>query len=355
MPIPVPAWVDGSPPYRNAVNLNKLSDGITNLDGRVTTLESHGVEWDIDTDSTTGFNASHGVQRIRHSTQNFLTNASIEAWFDGTSVAPNGWTAGGDVAVSRTTNATTGSYAAQLIFGTANTGEFYQGIGVNSQVDYTFSCYVERLAGTGNARLVAQDDNAPYSEYTSYPLDTAAGQRLAVLTVKPSNSGRMRFSIKSTDGVTSTWRVDECMAQESLGVATTYQPCLIDDDSSQVVYGQKVLIAPVLINSAYQADTQTITFGATISPDAATGTRFSITATGPLTLDPPTNQADGRPVVVEVLASGAGRTVTIGSGFQRATGVGTSLAITSGKIGIFQMVYSSFAAAWIMTDATQTQ
>jgi hypothetical protein len=196
---------------------------------------------------------------------------------------------------------------------------------------------------------------APFNEYASVALDTAAGQRLAVLSVKPTNSGGMRFAIKSGNTVASTWRVDECMAQESKGVATTWQPCLIDDDSSQVIYGAKTLIVPTLIDPLEQHDTIGITFAATIAPNASQGSRFSITATGPLTLDPPTNQADGRPVVVEVLASGAGRTVTFGAGFQRATGVNTTLAITSGKIGIFQMVYSSFAAAWIMTSATQTQ
>jgi hypothetical protein len=307
------------------------------------------VLWDIDPDS------NNNVQRIRHSTQNFLTNASLEIWLNGTSVAPNGWTLGGDATVSRSTNATTGSFAAQIAFGTANTGEFYQDIGVSNLVDYTFSCYVERLSGTGAARLVAQQEGGSFTEYASVALDTTAGQRLAVLTVKPATSGLMRFSIKSGNGVISTWRVDECMAQESKAVATTFQPCFIDDDSTQVIYGHKTLIVPTIIDPLEQHDTNGITYAATVTPDASTGSRFSITATGALTLNPPTNQADGRPVVVEVLASGAGRTVTFGAGFQRATGVGTTLAVTSGKIGIFQMVYSSFAAAWIMTSATQTQ
>lgn len=309
------------------------------------------VNWDIDAAS------ANGVQRLRHSTQNFLTNASLEAWLNGTSTAPNGWTTGGDVTISRSSSPTVGSYAAQLVFGTANTGEFYQAINASDLVDYTYSCYVERTSGSGTGRLVAQLGVSPFTEYASVALPTAAGQQLACLTVKPSTSGLLRFSIKSGNSTASTWRVDECMVQESNAVATTFQPCLLDDDSAQVVYGQKTLLVPVLIDPLEQHDTSGITYASTVTPDASQGSRFSITATGALTLNPPSNSADGRPLVVEVLASGAGRTVTLGAGFYRATGVGTSLAISSGKVGIFQMVYSSFinAGAWVMTSATQTQ
>lgn len=42
MAITVPAWVDGAQPYRNATNLNQLSNGITALDSRLAAVEVTG-------------------------------------------------------------------------------------------------------------------------------------------------------------------------------------------------------------------------------------------------------------------------------------------------------------------------
>lgn len=191
------------------------------------------VKFDIDTGS------KNGVQRIRHSTENFLANASIEFWNSGTTVAPDAWTLAGDATISRVSNPTIGSYAAQIVFGTANTGEFYQAIDVSNLVDYTFSCYVERTSGSGTGRLVAQRGDSPFTEYASVAMPTGAGTQLVLLTVKPSVSGTMRFSIKSGNTTTSTWHVDECMLQESNAIATTFQHRMLDDTTNQNVYGDK--------------------------------------------------------------------------------------------------------------------
>lgn len=212
--------------------------------------------FDIDADST------NGVERIRSNTENYLANASFEFWNSGTSVAPDAWTLAGDATIARSSSPTVGTYAAAVTFGTANTGELYQSIFVSNLVDYTFSCYVERTSGTGVARLVAQDANSPFAEYASYTLPTGAGQRLAVLTVKPTNSGSMRFAIKSGNTTASTWRVDECMYQESKAIATTFQHRMIDDTSTQTIFGTKTHYGPVFYSAL---------FGNTATPQSSDG------------------------------------------------------------------------------------
>jgi len=192
--------------------------------------------FDLDTNTPLG-TPLNNVYRIRHSFNNFLSNASFEYWLNGTSVAPNAWTLNGDVTIARSATATIDTYSAQLTFGTANTGEFYQDIGVSTSVDYTFSAYVQRISGTGGARLVAQQEGSPFTEFASVGLPTASGWQLITLSVKPSAGTQLRFSIKSSNGVASTWLIDEAMAQESKNVATAYLPKYIDDMSNNTLYG----------------------------------------------------------------------------------------------------------------------
>lgn len=193
--------------------------------------DSDRVYWDIDTQSV------NGVQRIRHGFDNFLGNSNFEHWLDGVNAAPSAWTVQGDVTVSRSSTATAGAYSAQLVFGTGNTGELYQVIPTNTVVDYTFSCYVQRTAGTGRARLVAQQADAPYTEFASVELSTVAGWQPAMLTVKPSAGSLLRFAIKSYDNVASTWLIDECMFEESKGIASTWTAAALNDSSDQNVWG----------------------------------------------------------------------------------------------------------------------
>ena len=253
----------------------------------------------FDVDTATPLNL---VTRIHHGFQNYLSNAGFEIWNAGTSVAPTAWTLAGDATVARSSTATIDNYSAQITFGVANTGELYQAIPVSNSVDYTFSCYVQRTSGTGAARLVAQDANSPYTEYSSVTLNTSAGWQLACLTVKPTNSGSMRFSIKSGDTVASTWLVDECQFEESKGVATTFNYAAINDTSTQNIYGNKNFG----YISAYSQDIST-TLG-------VTGT---ITA-GALTVDTSTLKVDSTNHRVGFLTTAPTHTVTLSS---TATGI----------------------------------
>lgn len=196
---------------------------------------STAVPWSIDPAS------NNGVTRIRSSTGNFLNNAGFGIWFNGTNVAPNGWTMdGGTSSVQQSSTTTQGPYSAEVSFDTSNTGEFWQGVPTSTLVNYTFTCYTQLVSGTGIGRLVAQQNSAPYTEFASINLSTVAGWQLACLTFQPSAGTSTRFSIKSGNTVTSTWLVDECMFQESENVATTFQYAFIDDTNTQNVYGNKI-------------------------------------------------------------------------------------------------------------------
>lgn len=85
----------------------------------------------------------------------------------------------------------------------------------------------------------------------------------------------------------------------------------------------------------------TITYAATITPNAAAGNLFRCTATGDLTLADPTGPTDGQTVDVEILASGADRALTVG---------GTATTIPSGKWWLGTLRYSSTATGWFLVD-----
>jgi hypothetical protein len=86
---------------------------------------------------------------------------------------------------------------------------------------------------------------------------------------------------------------------------------------------------------------QTITYASTITPNAGTGSLFRCTATGDLTLADPINGVDGQTVVVEILASGADRTLNFAGG-------GTAVVIPSGQwwVGTLRLNGST----WLLDD-----
>lgn len=97
----------------------------------------------------------------------------------------------------------------------------------------------------------------------------------------------------------------------------------------------------------------TITYAATVTIDASTGDAFAITATGPLALNAPTNPTNGQPLVVEVLASGANRIVTVHSAIVPAVGLTAAFTVVSGKVGFFGLRYSTLAGNWVMLAQSQ--
>lgn len=84
----------------------------------------------------------------------------------------------------------------------------------------------------------------------------------------------------------------------------------------------------------------TVTYASSVTLNAALGCVFRVTATGDLTVSDITGGIDGQTVAVEVLASGADRTVTV-------TG-GDAASVTSGSWWTGAFRYNATAAAWLM-------
>lgn len=88
----------------------------------------------------------------------------------------------------------------------------------------------------------------------------------------------------------------------------------------------------------------TISYAATITPDAAASSTFRCTATGDLTLADPINGADGQTIRVEILASGATRTLSF------AGGTATAVTIPSGTWWKGDLTYHANTTTWVLVD-----
>lgn len=97
-----------------------------------------------------------------------------------------------------------------------------------------------------------------------------------------------------------------------------------------------------------------VTFAATLTINAATGTRFKTTATSDFTLAAPTNPVDGQQITVVVLAQTTTRNLTISGSIMLTTGLSASVAIVAGKKWIGGLIYDGDAAAWVLVASTQT-
>jgi hypothetical protein len=98
----------------------------------------------------------------------------------------------------------------------------------------------------------------------------------------------------------------------------------------------------------------TLTYAATVTPNAADANAQRITATGNLTLGAPTNPASGQSLMVEVVADGANRTVTLDTPIVLTTGTTRAYTITSAQRGFLGLRYSANLGAWILLAQTQT-
>ena len=91
----------------------------------------------------------------------------------------------------------------------------------------------------------------------------------------------------------------------------------------------------------------TLTDAATISIDASRGDYFRVRLLGSRTLAVPTNGADGQRVLLEALASGGRRTLTLDASYVRSTGIASAISIPSGKRWFGQLVNVQ-ALGWVV-------
>ena len=96
------------------------------------------------------------------------------------------------------------------------------------------------------------------------------------------------------------------------------------------------------------------TYAATVTLDASVANAQRITATGNLQLNAPTSPASAQSLMVEVVASGANRTVTLDTPIVLTTGTVRVYTVTSGQRAFLGLRYSANLGAWILLAQTQT-
>lgn len=128
------------------------------------------------------------------------------------------------------------------------------------------------------------------------------------------------------------------------------------DTTAWAIYGPKTsgawgsgqsLRPPVL--TAPRTDSATSTYSA----DATVAGDIQLTCTGN-TVITPSGTPNGRMLLVECLASGGARTVSVASGVALPASGGPtsrSLALTSGQVGVFGLRYSTLDSTWWLMSA----
>jgi hypothetical protein len=91
----------------------------------------------------------------------------------------------------------------------------------------------------------------------------------------------------------------------------------------------------------------TLTDAATISIDASRSDYFRVRLLGSRTLAVPANGADGQRVLLEALAFGGRRTLTLDASYVRSTGIASAISIPSGKRWFGQLVNVE-ALGWVV-------
>lgn len=91
--------------------------------------------------------------------------------------------------------------------------------------------------------------------------------------------------------------------------------------------------------------TSALTFGSTVSVNAALGNAFNLTVTGNCTISNPSNPVDGQIIRFRVTASGS-FTTAWGTSFDFGTGAAPVLSTTSGKVDIIAFEYVASISKW---------
>jgi hypothetical protein len=100
---------------------------------------------------------------------------------------------------------------------------------------------------------------------------------------------------------------------------------------------------------------QTITYAASLTLDPTVGNNQDITATGALALAiSTTGVVNKQMLLVEVLASGGARIVTLNAAIVLTSGLIAAPSIPSGKVGLFGFRYSALLSAWMCIAQTVT-
>ena len=155
-----------------------------------------------------------------------------------------------------------------------------------------------------------------------------AGATIAIPTgqIQLNQSAQALFnSIGTVPPNTVLGVVADALGAGLTGVVATSGPVILN------IITAFVLSAASVVN--------TITYAATVTPNAALADTFKITLTGNLTMNAPTNPVPGRTYRFEFIQDGTGsRLLTLGSGFKTAGGAPT-LSTPAGSIDWMNCYY----------------
>lgn len=90
-----------------------------------------------------------------------------------------------------------------------------------------------------------------------------------------------------------------------------------------------------------------ITYAATVTPDASLSNAFRITLTGNVTINPPSNPSDGQVVTIQITQDGVGsRTLTFGSTIYGNSALDWTLSTAASSVDMLVLYYDGAATRW---------
>lgn len=95
----------------------------------------------------------------------------------------------------------------------------------------------------------------------------------------------------------------------------------------------------------------TLTYSATVTPDANTAKSFKLAMTGDAALAIPTNGVEGNRLFIAVTASGADRTLTLNGSYRLTTGTSATIVIPNSKTQYIGLRYNG--TNWTVVASTQ--
>lgn len=105
------------------------------------------------------------------------------------------------------------------------------------------------------------------------------------------------------------------------------------------------------VSTLESAGVSTLTYSATVTPDANTAKSFKLTMTGDAALAIPNNGVEGTRLFIAVTASGADRTLTLNGSYRLTTGTSATIVIPNSKTQYIGLRYNG--TAWAVIASTQ--